>query len=185
MASQTWLTDDLYEVLGVPQDSTDDTLRQAYRSLVRRHHPDVNAGCPRSERRFKEVGAAYAVLSDRRRRAQYDLARLRTRRPGGTRTAHSRYGTTPSGYPAGGPYDSADGSGADSTDVSAPRSANGADGPTDPPTSAPSPGGVAPLGGWGALWWAPAAWSASAWTTAAQAAMDGVFSWSTPSPSED
>lgn len=198
MAPQDWLTDDLYDILGVPQDSTDDTLRRAYRSLVRRHHPDVNAGCPRAERRFKEVGAAYAVLSDRRRRAQYDLARLRTRRPS-SRTARARYGSAAPGYPfdgftadaadaAAGPADhTADTTADDVRDGASDRSRRSTDDgtdprmrSTDPATSRPSPGGVAPMGGWGAMWWAPAAWSTTAWTTAAQAVVDATFWWAAP-----
>ncbi|MFZ0159563.1 MAG: DnaJ domain-containing protein, partial [Kineosporiaceae bacterium] len=77
MAAHNWLAKDFYAVLGVPHDSTEDSLKRAYRRLVRQHHPDTNAGCPVAEDRFKEVGAAYAVLSDRVRRAQYDRTRHR------------------------------------------------------------------------------------------------------------
>src|SRR6266571_4317882 len=61
----------LYGVLGVAPDATDDEIRSAYRRLARELHPDVN-GDPGAERRFKEVTAAYETLSDPGRRQRYD-----------------------------------------------------------------------------------------------------------------
>src|SRR4029077_479789 len=63
---------DLYAVLGVGRDASDDDIKRAYRRLARELHPDVNAD-PEAERRFKEVTAAYQTLSDPARRRQYDL----------------------------------------------------------------------------------------------------------------
>ena len=63
---------DLYDVLGVSRDATQDDIRKAYRRLAREHHPDVNQD-PEAERRFKEVNLAYQTLSDPARRRQYDL----------------------------------------------------------------------------------------------------------------
>jgi molecular chaperone DnaJ len=63
---------DLYGVLGVPQDASEDDIKRAYRRLARELHPDVN-GDPEAERRFKEIVAAYETLSDPARRRQYDL----------------------------------------------------------------------------------------------------------------
>jgi len=63
---------DLYSILGVGHDATDEDLRRAYRRLARELHPDVNAD-PTAERRFKEVTAAYQTLSDPARRGQYDM----------------------------------------------------------------------------------------------------------------
>ena len=62
---------DLYEILGVERDATDEDIRRAYRRLAREHHPDVN-GDPASEERFKEVAGAYEILSDPQKRARYD-----------------------------------------------------------------------------------------------------------------
>jgi molecular chaperone DnaJ len=75
MASQDWFEKDFYAVLGVPVDATQDAVKKAYRKLARQHHPDANSGNPASEQRFKEVGEAYAVLSDPEQRQQYDAVR--------------------------------------------------------------------------------------------------------------
>ena len=63
---------DYYEVLGVARDATDSEIKRSFRSLAREHHPDKNPDDPESERRFKEVQEAYAVLSDREERRKYD-----------------------------------------------------------------------------------------------------------------
>lgn len=63
---------DLYAVLGVRPESSDEEIKRAYRKLARELHPDVNKD-PEAERRFKEVSAAYQTLSDPARRRQYDL----------------------------------------------------------------------------------------------------------------
>ncbi|AZN30168.1 J domain-containing protein [Flaviflexus salsibiostraticola] len=75
MASQDWLTKDFYKVLGVPKDATEDQIKKAYRKLARTHHPDKNPGDAAAESRFKDVGEAYAVLSDPEERKQYDAIR--------------------------------------------------------------------------------------------------------------
>lgn len=62
---------DPYEVLGVSRDADADEIRRAYRALARTHHPDVSKE-PGAEERFKEIGEAYAVLSDPERRAAFD-----------------------------------------------------------------------------------------------------------------
>ncbi len=65
-------TRDYYEVLGVPRDADDATIKKAFRRLARELHPDVNTDDPRAEEKFKECAEAYEVLSDPDRRATYD-----------------------------------------------------------------------------------------------------------------
>jgi DnaJ-class molecular chaperone len=63
---------DYYEVLGVKRDVTGDQIRQAYRKLARKHHPDVNPGDRVAEEKFKDINEAYEVLSDPEKRKRYD-----------------------------------------------------------------------------------------------------------------
>src|ERR671910_3194469 len=63
---------DPYKTLGVDRKASDDEIKKAYRKLARQYHPDTNHGDKTAEERFKEVQAAYAVLSDPNKRKQYD-----------------------------------------------------------------------------------------------------------------
>ena len=63
---------DYYEVLGVKKNATEEEIKKAYRKLAMKHHPDRNAGNKQAEERFKEINEAYAVLSDKGKRQQYD-----------------------------------------------------------------------------------------------------------------
>ena len=63
---------DYYEVLGVDKSATDQDLKRAYRKLAKKYHPDANPGNKEAEEKFKEASEAYAVLSDKEKRAQSD-----------------------------------------------------------------------------------------------------------------
>jgi molecular chaperone DnaJ len=75
MTGQDWLEKDFYAVLGVSKSADANEIKKAYRKLARTLHPDHNPDDARSEARFKEVGEAYAVLSDPEQRRQYDQLR--------------------------------------------------------------------------------------------------------------
>jgi curved DNA-binding protein len=63
---------DYYKILGVPKSASEKEIKAAYRRLARKHHPDVNPGNKEAEARFKEIGEAYDVLSDKDKRRRYD-----------------------------------------------------------------------------------------------------------------
>jgi molecular chaperone DnaJ len=63
---------DYYAVLGVDRASKPEQIRKAYRRLARKHHPDVNPGNKAAEEKFKEISAAYEILSDEKKRKIYD-----------------------------------------------------------------------------------------------------------------
>lgn len=95
MSGQDWLEKDFYASLGVPKDADAAAIKKAYRKLARQYHPDQNSGDASAESRFKEVGEAYAVLSDPEQRQQYDA--LRAMAGGGP-----RFASGPGGPGAGG-----------------------------------------------------------------------------------
>jgi curved DNA-binding protein len=65
-------TRDYYDILGVSKNARDDELKRAYRKLAMKYHPDKNPNKKEAEERFKEINEAYAVLSDKEKRKQYD-----------------------------------------------------------------------------------------------------------------
>src|SRR5687768_3146626 len=63
---------DYYATLGVTKTSTDKEIKQAFRKLARKHHPDVNPNDKAAETKFKEINEAYEVLGDPAKRKKYD-----------------------------------------------------------------------------------------------------------------
>src|SRR5215831_2460991 len=75
MSTKDFLEKDYYKVLGVSKDASADEIKKSYRKLARLHHPDANKGDTASEEKFKEISEAYDVLSDDKRRKEYDDSR--------------------------------------------------------------------------------------------------------------
>jgi molecular chaperone DnaJ len=78
---------DYYELLGVSRKAVQKEIRQAYRKLARKYHPDLNPGDKSSEEKFKQVQEAYDVLSDAKKRQMYDQFGFETPGAGGMPTS--------------------------------------------------------------------------------------------------
>src|ERR1700712_5607852 len=98
---------DHYAALGVAKDADAAAIKKAYRQLARELHPDKNPGNTVAENRFKEVSEAYDVLSDPKRRSEYDEAR-RLFGSGGFRPGAGAPGGFPGGATGGQPFDLGD-----------------------------------------------------------------------------
>jgi molecular chaperone DnaJ len=75
VSTKDFLEKDYYKTLGVAKNAPADEIKQSYRKLARKYHPDANKGKASAEERFKEISEAYNVLSDEKRRKEYDDAR--------------------------------------------------------------------------------------------------------------
>ena len=75
MSTKDFLEKDYYKTLAVSKGASADEIKKSYRKLARKYHPDANKGDAKSEERFKEISEAYNVLSDEKRRKEYDEAR--------------------------------------------------------------------------------------------------------------
>jgi curved DNA-binding protein len=91
---------DYYDVLGVKRGASDDEIRSAYRRLARKFHPDLNPGDAGAEAKFKDLGEAYDVLSDKSKRDLYDRFGLDGLRMG-AEPGHGPGGPRPGGGPGG------------------------------------------------------------------------------------
>src|SRR5690242_2734712 len=100
MSTRDFIEKDYYAALGVAKDADAAAIKKAYRKLARDLHPDKNPGNTDAETRFKEVSEAYDVLSDEKRRTEYDEARRLF--AGGGRPGGFSGGFPGGGFPGGG-----------------------------------------------------------------------------------
>ena len=91
MSEQEWFSKDFYKVLGVDKKADKKAITKAYRKLARQWHPDQNPGDKAAEAKFKEIGEAYAVLSNDEDRKRYDA--IRAMAGGGARFSAGSGGT--------------------------------------------------------------------------------------------
>ena len=110
MSEQDWFSKDFYKVLGVDKTADKKAITKAYRKLARKWHPDQNPGDKAAEAKFKEIGEAYAVLSNDEDRKRYDAIRAMagggarfSAGSGGTGGFEDLFGAFGGGFGGGGP----------------------------------------------------------------------------------
>lgn len=98
---------DPYQSLGVAKTATQDEIKNAYRKLAKKHHPDLNPGNKEAENKFKEAAAAYEILGDAKNRAKFDAGEWTEpgEAPGGARARRSGPFYHEARREAGGRYD--------------------------------------------------------------------------------
>lgn len=101
---------DLYTTLGVQRGASDAEVKKAYRKLAKELHPDRNKDNAKASERFKEVSSAYAILSDKDKRAQYDRGEIGD---DGAQRAPFGFGGAGGGRGAGGGFNPSQGGGFD------------------------------------------------------------------------
>lgn len=91
---------DFYKVLGVAENASADDIKKAYRKLAKKYHPDVTGGDKAKESRFKDITQAYEVLSDDKKREEYDAQRRNPFAGGGGPAGGGGFaGGFPGGFP--------------------------------------------------------------------------------------
>jgi len=97
------MAEDLYSLLGIARDASQDDIKRHYRKLAKELHPDLNPGDEGVAERFKKVSAAHAILSDPKKRASYDLGEIDD--SGQARQQHGYYRDFTGGHGQGGGFD--------------------------------------------------------------------------------
>ena len=77
--SRAWFEKDFYKVLGVGENASADEIKRAYKKLARQYHPDKNPGNKDAEEKMKDISEAHDVLSDPKKREEYDQVRRMSR----------------------------------------------------------------------------------------------------------
>src|ERR1700761_2001758 len=67
---------DPYQILGVPKSASEADIKKAFRALAKKHHPDKHQGDAKAQQRFQEISAAYDILGDKDKRAQFDAGAI-------------------------------------------------------------------------------------------------------------
>lgn len=88
-----WLAMDYYKVLGVAQEADEEQIKQAYRKLAKKYHPDLHPDDAASEAKFKDIVEAYEILGDAAKRKEYDEKRKRSGEP--IRKTKEEYSSAP------------------------------------------------------------------------------------------